>query len=243
MHAGEVGARECRVADLGAGAVDEVDHARRQAGFLEELHQEVRGVRRRRRWLPDDRVAHQRRARREVPADRREVERRDGEDEALERPVLHPVPGPGRGVRLLVVDAQHELHVEAEEVRQLARRVDLGLVRGLRLPEHGRGVERRAPGPGEELGRSEQDRGAVLPRRSVPVLPGLACGLDRLVDMSRVALVHLASTWSLSCGMTASNVSRVRTSSPPMTSGRSICSERICSSRTRSSSRSGVPGA
>jgi len=43
--------------------------------------------------------------------------------------------------------------------------------------------------------------------------------------------------------MTASNVSPVRISSPPITSGISIRSASICASRTRSSSRSGVPGA
>jgi hypothetical protein len=43
--------------------------------------------------------------------------------------------------------------------------------------------------------------------------------------------------------MTAWNVSPVRTSLPPITSGISIFSDCICASRTRSSSRSGVPGA
>src|SRR2546430_15606630 len=43
--------------------------------------------------------------------------------------------------------------------------------------------------------------------------------------------------------MTASNVWVVRSSWPPITSGRSICSDCICCRRRRSSSRSGVPGA
>src|SRR6059036_108789 len=43
--------------------------------------------------------------------------------------------------------------------------------------------------------------------------------------------------------MTASKVSRVRTSSPPITIGASMRSDCICWSRTRSSSRSDVPGA
>src|SRR2546430_6781189 len=43
--------------------------------------------------------------------------------------------------------------------------------------------------------------------------------------------------------MTVSKVSLVRTASPPMTIGASICSDCICWRRRRSSSRSGVPGA
>ena len=81
---------------------------------------------------------------------------------------------PGRGDRLLLVDPRHELDVEAPEVDQLAGRVDLGLVGGLRL------VRASSPrssvarhGPGEQLGRAEEDRGALLPRRARPVLPGL----------------------------------------------------------------------
>src|SRR6188472_4111731 len=57
------------------------------------------------------------------------------------------------------------------------------------------------------------------------------------------ALCTSARTWSLSCGMTASNVSPVRISSPPITSGISSRSPFICSTLTRSSSRSGDPGA
>ena len=52
-----------------------------------------------------------------------------------------------------------------------------------------------------------------------------------------------ASTWSWSCGMTASNVVPVSTRSPPMTSGMSIRSPVISASRCRSAARSGLPGA
>ncbi len=191
VDAGEVSARERRIADGGAGAVDEVDHARRQARLLEELHQEVRGVRRGRGRLPDDGVAHQRRRGREVAADRREVERRDREDEALERPVLEPVPDARRGDRLLLVDARHELDVEAPEVDELAGGVDLRLVRGLRLAEHRRGVERLPPRAGEQLGGAEEDGGALLPRRARPVLPRVGRGGDRALDLGRAALVDV----------------------------------------------------
>ena len=141
--------------------------------------------------LPDDGVAHQRGRRREVAGDRGEVERRDGEDEALERPVLEPVPDAGRGDRLLLVDARHVLDVEAPEVDELAGGVDLGLVRGLRLAEHRGRVQRLPPRAGEELGRAEEDGGALLPRRPRPVLPGVGRGGDRRLDLGRAALVDV----------------------------------------------------
>ena len=174
MDAREMLAGEGEVADRRARPVDEVDHAGGQARFLEQLHQEVRRVRRRAGRLPEDGVAHERGARREVGADRGEVERRDGEDEALERAVLHAVPHALARDGLLLVDPRHELDVESIEVDDLAGGVDLGLVRGLRLAEHRRGVEGRAPRAGEQLGGSKEDGCALLPRQARPVLPGLA---------------------------------------------------------------------
>jgi hypothetical protein len=189
VDAGQVGAREGGIADLRARAVDEVDHSGREAGLLEQPHQEVRRVSRGRGRLPEDGVAHQRGAAGQVGGDRREVEGGHGEDETLERPVLHPVPRSGRRARLLVVDPQHELDVEAQEVDHLARRVDLRLMRRLRLAEHRRGVERRAPRPGEQLRGAKENGGALLPRRAVPVLPRGGGGLDRLLDVAGRALV------------------------------------------------------
>ena len=197
VNACEVFAREGGVSDRRARSVDEVDHAGRQARFDQELHQEVRGVGRGSGRLPDDRVPHQRRARRQVRADRGEVERRDGEDEALERPVLHPVPHALARDRLLLVDPRHELDVEAVEVDHLAGRVDLGLVRGLRLAEHRRGVERRAPRAGQELGCAQEDCGALLPGETRPVLPGLGGCADRLVDLRLPALVGIGEDVAL----------------------------------------------
>ena len=52
-----------------------------------------------------------------------------------------------------------------------------------------------------------------------------------------------ASTWSWSCGMTASNVVPVSTRSPPITSGISIRSPDISARRCWSAARSGLPGA
>ena len=154
----------------GAAAVDEVDHA---VGGRPGLLRRAASCSRRR-------ARRSRRASRrtvfpisagevgQVAADRREVERADGEDEALERPVLQPVPDARRRDRLLLVDPRHELDVEAEEVDQLAGGVDLGLVRRLRLVEHRRGDERRPPRAGEQLGGAQEDGGALLPRRPAP---------------------------------------------------------------------------
>ena len=123
-----------------------------------------------------------------MPADAAEVERADREDEALERPVLHPVPDPGRRVRLLGVDPEDVVDVVAPEVDHLADGVDLRLVRRLGLVEDRRRVERRAPRPGEELGGSEEDGRALVPRHPRPVVVRGVCGCDRLLDVLRTTL-------------------------------------------------------
>ena len=51
-----------------------------------------------------------------------------------------------------------------------------------------------------------------------------------------------ARTWAVSCGITAGFVSPVVTSLPPITSGTSRRSDRICSRRRWSAARSGLPG-
>ena len=183
--------REHRVADRAARAEHHVDDARRQPRLLVDLHQEVGRVDGRRRRLEDDGVPHQRRRGRQVPGDRGEVERRDGEDEALERAVLDPVPDAGRGDRLLAHQPVHVGDVEAPEVGQLARRVDLGLERRLRLAEHRGGVHRVAPRPGEQLGRPQEDRRPRLPRERRPLAAGLGGRGDRPRDLLLAAVVVL----------------------------------------------------
>ena len=181
--------RDDRVADVGAAAGDHVDDAGREAGRLEQLHDVVGREERRRRGLPQDRVAHQRGRRREVAGDAREVERGDGEDEPFERAVLDLVPLAGRRERLVLVDLPHEVDVVAEEVDQLAGGVDLGLERVLALAEHGGGVERVAPRAFEEVGGAEEDGGAVVPVHPHPVVPGLDGGFDGAVHLGLAALV------------------------------------------------------
>ena len=138
----------------------------------------MRAEHRRRGRLPDHRAAHQSRRGGQVPADRGEVERRYRVDETFESPVLELVPHRVVGDWLLAVQLLGEVRVEPPEVDQLARRVDLRLEYRLRLPEHRRGIERGAPGGGEQLGRLEEDRGALLPRPASP----FALRLDGLLD-------------------------------------------------------------
>ena len=92
VDAGQVGIGERDLGDRDAVTGDQVDDPGRQAGRLEQPHRLVRGKLLRRRRLPDDGVTHERRRRRQVAGDGGEVERRDGVDEALERPVVEPVP-------------------------------------------------------------------------------------------------------------------------------------------------------
>ncbi len=86
---------------------------------------------------------------------------------------------------------RHEGRVEAPEVDELARGVDLGLVRRLGLAEHRGRVERHPPRAGEQLGCTQEDGGALLPGSARPVVPGVPGGLDRLLDLVWAALVHV----------------------------------------------------
>ena len=155
------------------------------------LHRVVAAQHRARGRLPDHGVAHQRRRRRQVAADRGEVERRDGVDEPFEGAVLHLVPHARAADRLLVVELLREVGVEAPEVDHLGGGVDLRLERRLRLAEHRRRVDRRAPGGGEELGGAQQDRGAILPRPARPLAARLGRGRDRLLHVLGAGLVVL----------------------------------------------------
>jgi hypothetical protein len=136
-----------------------------------------------------------------------------------------------------------EVRAEAEEVDDLARRVDLGLERGLALAEHGRRVELGPPRAGEQVRGLEEDRA----RSSQGMLRPLACaassGRDRPFDLLGAGPVRRASTWPWACGMTTSNVSPVRISSPPMTSGMSTTVPDCASSSAIELVPLGAPGA
>ncbi len=172
-------ARHHRVADLAAGAGNEVDDAGWKAGGLHELHQMPAGKDRRRRGLPQHGIAHEGRCGGQIARDGCEVEGRHGKNKALESAVLDLVPISRPGLGLLLVDETHVVGVETPEIHQLAGGVDLGLENALRLVEHAGGVEAVAPWSGEQFGGLEHHRGAVLPRRLRPLLPGLGGGVDR----------------------------------------------------------------
>ena len=130
--------------------------------------------------LPDDRVAHQRGRGRQVAGDRREVEGRDRVDEALERPVLEPIPDAGRArwaaphrcaSMYRTLKRQKSISSQAESISAWCAVLD--------WPSIVAALSVCAPRAGEELGGAEEDRGAILPRRPRPVLPGVARRGDR----------------------------------------------------------------
>ncbi len=178
VDAGQVGLGEGHLGDVQAVTGDEVDDARRETGRLQQPHGEVRGEALGGRGLPHDRVAHQGGGGGEVAGDGGEVEGRDRVDEALQRPVVHPVPHAGGAAGLLGEDVPAVLDVEAPEVGELAGGVDLGLDGGLRLAEHGGGVEGGTPGAAEQVGGAQQHGGAVVVAEGAPAGGGLAGGLD-----------------------------------------------------------------
>ena len=160
-------------------AGDQVDHSWRQPGRLEQAHRVVRGQLLGRRRLPHHHVAEQGGRGRQVARDRGEVERGDGQHEALERAVLHPVPDAGRRFRLLAEDLPGVVDVVTPEVDQLAGRVDLRLVGRLGLAEDGGGVDGGTPRPGQQFGRLEEDRGPVVEVQRAPAGGRLLGRVDR----------------------------------------------------------------
>ncbi len=97
VDARQVLAGEARLALRRPVAGDELDDTVGQTGFTEQLEHVPGADHRGHRGLPEHHVAHERRGGRQVAGDGREVERRDGEHEALERPVVGPVPAGARG--------------------------------------------------------------------------------------------------------------------------------------------------
>jgi hypothetical protein len=114
------------------------------------------------------------------------------EDEALERPQLLHVPHAAARDRLLLVELLGERGVEAPEVDQLARRVDLRLVAGLRLSEHGRRVEALPPRGGQQLGGAQEHRGPRLPAHRRPLAAAVLGGQHRAAHHVGVRHVEAA---------------------------------------------------
>ena len=191
MHAGEVGMIEHDARHFRGIARHEVDDARRQTRRLEQLHDVVRAQHRAGRRLPHDRASHQRRRRRQVAADRREVERRDGIDEPFEAAIVRLVPGPVRTDRLLLIELLREREVEAPEVDELRRGIDLRLKHRLRLAEHRRGVECLPPRGRQQLRGPQKHRRPLLPRPARPLTPRGRRRANRLPHFARPRLVPI----------------------------------------------------
>ena len=134
------------------------------------------------RGLPHRDIAHHGGRARQVGSDSREVEGAYGIDEALQRTVLGPVPDAGLGDRLFPVDVLGEVRPEAEEVDDLARRIDFSLKRVLALPEHRGGVELRSARTREQVGDFEKDRHPVLPTHHRPFAVGRVRRTDGSTD-------------------------------------------------------------
>ena len=188
-----------RIRDLAARPGDHVDDPAGQAGFEQDAHEIVGAQDGRAGGLPDDGVPHHGRRRRQVAADRREVERGDGQDETVERPVLELVPIPLRAdLGLAGIDPAHVGDVEPQVIRELAGRVDLRLIDGLALAEHRGGVHGIAVGAGQQVGRFEEDGRPVLPRQALPGVlrarrgfdgPGDGLGRAHMIDAEVEAMV------------------------------------------------------
>jgi len=80
-----------------------------------------------------------------------------------------------------------EVRVVAPEVDRLASGVDLRLVRGLGLAEHGRCVDRVAPGSGEQSCGAQQHGSALVVRGRGPRLARGERGADRVIDVPGAA--------------------------------------------------------
>src|SRR5207302_7541824 len=149
---------------------------------------------------PHDGVPHDGRGRRQVAADRREVEWRYRVDEPLEGTVIEVVPGTRGGNGLLPVDALCEVHVEAEEVDQLACRVDLRLMGRLRLTQHGGGVHDRTVARREQIRGLQEHRRPPLESPPRPVTPGVALRRYRRLHFARPRLLRLREDVALEVG-------------------------------------------
>lgn len=180
MKAGEVRAGKHAVLQRIAAAGDEVDDAGGKARFHEDLHEAPAGERRRGRGLPEHHVAAERGRAGQVARDGREVERRHGHDESLERAVDDAVHlGKAGSHGLVGVDPACVGHAEAQEVGEGAGRFTLGLADDLALPEHVGGDDAVAPGTRHERGSLFEDGQAVLGGKRLPGFLGVHGGLDR----------------------------------------------------------------
>jgi len=92
VEGGKVGVGEDVLDRLCRRAWYELNDLGREAGFEQDLVDDVVGIGGRRRGFPYDDVTNEGRCTREIAADSGEVEWRNGKDEAFQRAVLYAVP-------------------------------------------------------------------------------------------------------------------------------------------------------
>ena len=183
MDSGEVFALEHHAAAHRAGAGHEVQHTRWDAGLHEYLHQIPAGEQRGRRRFPNNRVAHHDGGHRQIRREGREVEGRDGVNEALERAVLQTVDDTLFGGWLVAVELVHAVDAETEIVDRFARRLDLRLPDALALSHHRRGVQYITVFLIYKFRYLQYYRGALRPRHIAPALVGGVCRRDRALHL------------------------------------------------------------
>ena len=83
------------------------------------------------------------------------------------------------------------MDIEAPEVDQFTRRINLGLERCFALAEHRRRVHHRAPTRGQQVRGLEENGGAVGETPVRPVTPSVARRCDGARDFFGAGLMHL----------------------------------------------------
>lgn len=168
-----------------------MNYTRGQASFQQDLVDQVIGVDGGGGRLPDTNVANNDGRKDQVSTDSGEVERRDGQNETLERSELGSVPDSLRvSGRLLGVEFLDVLDAESEKVCQLGSRVDFRLPRVLSLAEHGSRHELVSILAGNEVGCLEEDGGLVIPGHVFPFSLGGERALDSSVEDFRGSAVN-----------------------------------------------------
>ena len=183
--------------------INQVNYSVGKARFAKDFHDYPCRIDLRIGRLPQCHVAHQSGRRGKVSGNCREVERRNGQDESLQRTVLHAVPNSGRALRLLGVDFDHELHVKAQKIGEFAGRIDFGLVHCFGLSQHGCRIDFVAVGPTHEVGRAQENSGAFKPGHGRPRGVGGQRSLNGLLDMLLASPVVAANYSLVVMGRTA----------------------------------------
>ena len=161
----------------------EVDDALRQAGSVQQLHDNMGGVNLVVRGLPHDHIAHEGGSDRQVACNGCEVEWCDRKDETFQSAVFESIPKAWTAFGLLRVNLLGEVAVEPEEVDELAGSVDFGLMEVLALGQHRGRIDAGAPRAGEHLCSAQENAGTLLPLQGGPGGTGFEGAIDCILDV------------------------------------------------------------